>query len=58
LGGAGGFVGERWLAHPAALKTLGDWAYCEGINRLVFHRYAHQPWPGSRAGMNWKRRRR
>lgn len=43
--------GERWLAHPATLKTLGDWAFCEGINRLVFHRYAHQPWLDRFPGM-------
>jgi hypothetical protein len=35
---------EKWQAHPANLKTLGDWAFCEGINRFVFHRYALQPW--------------
>jgi alpha-L-rhamnosidase len=42
---------ERWLAHPAILKTLGDWAFCEGINRFVFHRYAHQPWLNREPGM-------
>jgi hypothetical protein len=36
--------GERWQGHPAAIKDLGDWAFCEGINRFVFHRYALQPW--------------
>ena len=36
--------GERWLGHPAYLKDMGDWAFCEGINRIVFHRYALQPW--------------
>jgi hypothetical protein len=34
---------DRWLLHPAAIKTLGDWAFCEGVNRLVIHRYVHQP---------------
>jgi alpha-L-rhamnosidase len=43
--------GERWLAHPATLKTLGDWAFCDGINRFVFHRYAHQPWLDRWPGM-------
>lgn len=43
--------GERWLAHPASLKALGDWAFCEGINRFVFHRYAHQPWLDRFPGM-------
>ena len=36
--------GERWLGHPGNIKDLGDWAFCEGINRFVFHRYALQPW--------------
>jgi len=28
---------EKWQGHPANIKTLGDWAFCEGINRFVFH---------------------
>jgi hypothetical protein len=36
--------GERWLAHPATLKALGDRAFCDGVNRFVVHRYAMQPW--------------
>jgi hypothetical protein len=43
--------GEDWLAHPATLKPLGDWALCAGINRLVFHRYAMQPWMDRAPGM-------
>jgi hypothetical protein len=43
---------ERWLGHPAGIKALGDWAFCEGINRFVFHRYALQPWPDRRPGMS------
>lgn len=39
---------ERWLEHPASLKALGDRAFCEGINRFVFHRYALQPWATDR----------
>ncbi len=35
---------ERWREYPGALKPLGDYAFCEGINRFVFHRYALQPW--------------
>ena len=30
--------GERWRLYPGALKAQGDWAFCAGINRLVFHR--------------------
>jgi len=36
---------EKWLGYPGNIKDLGDWAFCEGINRFVFHRYALQPWP-------------
>ncbi len=36
--------GERWRSYPGSLKALGDRAFCEGINRFVFHRYALQPW--------------
>ena len=42
---------ERWREHPAMLKALGDQAFCEGINRFVFHRYAMQPWPDRQPGM-------
>jgi hypothetical protein len=35
---------DKWESHPASMKELGDWAFCEGINRFVFHRYAAQPW--------------
>ncbi len=43
---------ERWREYPATLKSLGDRAFCEGINRFVFHRYALQPWtPERRPGM-------
>jgi hypothetical protein len=42
---------ERWLGHPAIIKDLGDWAFCEGINRFVFHRYAMQPWLNVKPGM-------
>ena len=35
---------EKWQGYPGSIKELGDWAFCEGINRFVFHRYALQPW--------------
>lgn len=44
--------GERWLHHPGSIKSQGDWAFCLGINRLVVHRYALQPWPDRRPGMS------
>jgi len=43
---------EKWQGHPALIKDLGDWAFCEGINRFVFHRYALQPWTDARPGMS------
>lgn len=42
----------KWQNHPFSLKPLGDAAFCEGINRLVIHRYAHQPWLDRRPGMS------
>ncbi len=42
---------ERWQQHPATLKLLGDRAFCLGVNRFVFHRYALQPWRDRRPGM-------
>jgi hypothetical protein len=43
---------EKWLGHPGGIKALGDWAFCEGINRFVFHRYALQPWRDVKPGMS------
>ncbi len=43
---------EKWLGHPGNIKALGDWAFCEGINRFVFHRYALQPWRDVEPGMS------
>lgn len=54
--------GEDWLAHPANMKSLGDWAFAAGVNRIAFHRYQHQPaldrWPGMQMGpygVHWER---
>ncbi|MFN3684042.1 MAG: glycosyl hydrolase [Fimbriimonadaceae bacterium] len=44
--------GERWRLHPGNIKALGDWALCRGVNRIVFHRYAMQPWIGVAPGMS------
>ncbi len=53
---------ERWQLYPGALKGQGDWALCAGVNRIVFHRYQHQPWldrsPGMTMGdigVHWER---
>lgn len=41
----------RWQNHPANLKALGDIIYTGGVNRFIFHRYAHQPWMDVVPGM-------
>ena len=41
----------RWLVDPYSIKALGDSVFCDGINRIIFHRYAHQPWIGVAPGM-------
>ena len=40
-----------WQNDPASLKPLGDLMFCQGLNRVTFHRYAMQPWPDRRPGM-------
>ena len=40
-----------WKNDPYSLKALGDQEFCLGINRFIFHRYAHQPWLDRRPGM-------
>jgi hypothetical protein len=36
------FTGGELDAYPWSLKNKGDWAFCVGINRFVFHTFAHQ----------------
>ncbi|MBI5708505.1 MAG: hypothetical protein HZC36_16090 [Armatimonadetes bacterium] len=45
--------GDAWQLDPAMLKAQGDWALCAGINRFIFHRYAHQPWLDRFPGMTF-----
>jgi len=35
--------GERWRQYPWSMKNQGDWAFCMGINRFVYHTFAHKP---------------
>jgi hypothetical protein len=53
--GAEAFTAGRghWLNDPWSLKTLGDRAFCLGINQYYFHRYAHQPWMNLVPGMTF-----
>jgi hypothetical protein len=43
---------ESWLLHPGSVKALGDWAFSEGVNRFVIHRYVHQPFRKIRPGLS------
>jgi hypothetical protein len=40
----GGPIDSKWNETPAWLKPIGDAAFCAGVNRLVLHRFTHQPW--------------
>jgi len=38
------FTGQdRWQQYPWSMKNQGDWAFCIGINRFVYHTFAHKP---------------
>lgn len=41
----------RWQNHPRSMKAQGDDVWCNGVNRYIFHRYAHQPWLDQWPGM-------
>ena len=34
----------RWLDSPGAMKLQCDRILSEGVNRMIFHRFVHQPW--------------
>lgn len=34
--------GDSWQQHPGSMKNQGDWAFCMGVNRFVYHTFAHQ----------------
>ncbi|MBS1726503.1 MAG: hypothetical protein JST51_07250 [Armatimonadetes bacterium] len=42
---------SKYLTDPYAIKALGDRIFTLGINRYIFHRYAHQPWTNLEPGM-------
>lgn len=42
---------SKFTEYPAAMKGEGDWMFCNGINRFMFHTYAHQPNIYSKPGM-------
>jgi hypothetical protein len=41
----------KWMGHPGALKMQGDSVWALGVNRYIFHTYAHQPWLDKAPGM-------
>jgi hypothetical protein len=43
---------DKWLLHPGAIKANGDWAFSEGVNKMVIHRYIHQPFAQARPGLS------
>lgn len=43
---------RSFLDFPARMKSLGDWAFCQGINHFIFHVYIQQPWEDRRPGIN------
>lgn len=53
--GAEAFTSEpessRWQEYPFTLKALGDKMFCQGVNKMIIHRFAHQPNPFARPGM-------
>jgi hypothetical protein len=46
---------SKWSETPAWLKSIGDAAFCAGVNRMILHRFVQQPWsdkykPGNTMG--------
>lgn len=54
--GAEAFTSDRgWRDHPYLLKSMGDWAFCQGVNRMIFHLYAHQPYENMIPGLTHRK---
>lgn len=52
--GAEAFTGNTlWSPAFYELKSLGDRAFCEGVNWFFFHNYTHQPWLDVYPGMSY-----
>ena len=49
--------GGCWLTTPFSIKAQGDRVFAAGVNRIVYHRYACQPWPGNKPGRAFRRGR-
>lgn len=44
---------HAWKDDPAALKQTADRAFCLGINRMMLHAAAQNPWPNAKPGMTF-----
>ena len=44
-------VHSKFTNDPYSIKALGDRMFSFGINRYIFHRFAHQPWTNLEPGM-------
>ena len=44
-------VRMNWGEHPGNLKILGDRNFALGINKMVLHVFAHNPWMDKKPGM-------
>ena len=54
--GAEAFTSDRgWQDHPFLLKGMGDRAFCRGVNRMIFHLFAHQPYENMIPGLTHRR---
>jgi hypothetical protein len=54
--GAEAFTSDRgWRDHPFTLKAQGDKKYCEGLNRMIFHLSAHQPYENMIPGLTHRK---
>ena len=40
--------GGRWSTTPFSIKAQCDRAYAMGVNRIIYHRFTHQPWADDR----------
>ena len=45
--------GLDWCEAPWDMKDLGDAAFCDGLTRMVFHHWAHQPFLDAKPGFQW-----
>ena len=43
-GGNKGPGSGGWMTLPFHLKAQGDAAFASGVNRIIYHRFVHQPW--------------